>query len=122
VSGRRWYCYLIACRGGAIYTGIAVDVTARFAQHLAGTGARYTRANPPEQLLARFVCADRSVASRLEAAIKKLPAAAKAQLAGKSAAAVRKMLLAPASPRREGRSSRSPSRRPPRSALAYRER
>lgn len=90
---RRWYVYLIACRNGAIYTGIALDVAARYAQHLAGTGARYTRANPPERLLGRFACPDQSVASRVEAAIKKLPAAAKRELPGKSGRAVRKLLL-----------------------------
>jgi predicted GIY-YIG superfamily endonuclease len=46
-AAKRWYVYLIQCRSNAIYTGIALDVAARYAQHLAGTGARYTRANPP---------------------------------------------------------------------------
>ena len=90
--GTRWYVYLIVCRGGAIYCGIAVDVAARYAKHAAGTGARYTRANPPERLLAQFACKDRSVASRMEAGIKKLSAAAKAELAGLSTGAVRKLL------------------------------
>jgi len=58
----------------------------------AGTAARYTRANPPERLLAQFACKDRSVASRMEAGIKKLSAAAKAELAGLSTGAVRKLL------------------------------
>ena len=89
---RRWYVYLIECRSGAIYTGIAVDVAARYAQHAAGTGARYTRANPPERLLAQFPCRDRSIASRIEAAIKKLSAATKVELAGLSTTALRKLL------------------------------
>ena len=92
-AGQRWYVYLIVCRGGAIYTGIALDVAARYALHAAGTGARYTRANPPERLLAKFACKDQSVASRMEAAIKSLPAAAKMRLAGMTAAAARKALL-----------------------------
>jgi putative endonuclease len=92
-AAKRWYVYLIVCRNDAVYTGIARDVAARYAQHLAGTGARYTRANPPRRLLARFACANQSVAGRMEAAIKKLPAAAKRKLAGKSGAAVRKILL-----------------------------
>jgi putative endonuclease len=87
--------YLVLCRGNAIYTGIALDVTARYAQHLAGTGARYTRANPPRRLLARFACPSQSVASRLEAAIKKLSAAQKRKLVGTSSTAARKRLLGP---------------------------
>ena len=93
-AARRWYVYLIACRSGAVYTGIALDVAARYAQHVAGTGARYTRANPPVRLLGKFACPNQSVAGRMEAAIKKLPAAAKRKLVGLSGAAARKILLA----------------------------
>ncbi len=66
---------------------------ARYAQHLAGTGARYTRANPPRRLLARFACPNQSVAARLEAAIKNLRAVDKRSLVGKSGAKARKALL-----------------------------
>ena len=75
-----WFVYLLECRNGHVYTGIATDVEARYAAHLAGRGARYTRANPPLRLLAAFACADRSVASRAEAALKKLPSTAKRAL------------------------------------------
>ena len=75
-----WYVYLLECRGGSIYTGIATDVERRYAEHLAGKGARYTRARPPQRLLARFSCADRSAASRAEHAIKRLPASRKRAL------------------------------------------
>jgi putative endonuclease len=92
-AARRWYVYLILCRGNAIYTGIALDVAARYAQHLAGTGARYTRANPPFRLLAKFACPNQSVAAKVEAAIKSLPAAEKRKLVGKTGAAARKLLL-----------------------------
>ena len=92
-AGKYWYVYLVACRNGAIYTGIARDVAARLAQHAAGAGARYTRANPPRQLLARFRCANQSEASRLEAAIKRLRAPDKRRLVGKTGVAVRKALL-----------------------------
>ena len=92
-AAKPWHVYLILCRGNAIYTGIALDVTARYARHLAGTGARYTRANPPRRLLASFACTNQSVAGRLEAAIKKLPAAEKRKLVGRTGSAVRKLLL-----------------------------
>jgi putative endonuclease len=92
-AAKRWYVYLIECRNGAVYTGIARNVAARYAQHAAGTGARYTRANPPRRLLARFACPNQSVAGRMEAAIKRLSAAAKRELAGKSGPAVRRILF-----------------------------
>jgi len=67
-----WYVYLIECRDGSIYTGIAVDVAARYAAHLSGRGARYTRSHPPRRLLAVIEYADRSAASRAEYRIKRL--------------------------------------------------
>jgi putative endonuclease len=76
-----WFVYLIECRNGSIYTGIAIDVDARYAAHLAGKGARFTRANPPVRLLARIAYADRSEASRAEYAIKQLDAEKKRALA-----------------------------------------
>ncbi len=75
-----WYVYLIECRGGSIYTGIAVDVAARYAAHAAGKGARYTRSRPPERLLAVFAMADKSAALREEARIKRLTASEKRTL------------------------------------------
>ena len=92
-AAKRWYVYLILCRRGAIYTGIARNVAVRYAQHVAGTGARYTRANPPSRLLVKFACLNQSEASRMEAAIKKLAATNKRILAGKTGAAARKSLF-----------------------------
>ena len=92
-AAKRWYVYLILCRSNRIYTGIALDVATRYAQHLSGAGARYTRANPPRRLLTRFVCPNQSVASKLEAAIKRLSAAEKRKLVGITGAAARKLLL-----------------------------
>ena len=93
-ASKPWYVYLIACRNGAIYTGIARDVAARYAQHVAGSGARYTRANPPVRLLVKFRCANQSEASRMEAAIKQLDATDKRNLVGTSTRLARKTLLA----------------------------
>ncbi len=92
-AAKRWYVYLILCRNGTIYTGIARNVIVRYAHHIAGTGARYTRANPPRRLLLKFACLNQSEASRMEAAIKKLAATNKRKLVGKTAAAARKLLL-----------------------------
>lgn len=76
-----WFVYLVECRDGSIYTGIAVDVDKRYAEHVAGKGARYTRSHPPLRLLARFEHPDRSSALRAEHRIKQLPAGAKRALA-----------------------------------------
>ncbi|KRA19911.1 MULTISPECIES: GIY-YIG nuclease family protein [unclassified Lysobacter] len=67
-----WHVYLIECRDGSVYTGIAVDVDRRYAQHAAGKGARYTRSHPPLRLLNSFAYPDRSTALRAEYAIKQL--------------------------------------------------
>ena len=92
-AAKRWYVYLILCRNGAVYTGIARNVAVRYAQHVAGTGARYTRANPPRRLLVKFACLNQSEASRMESAIKKLVAINKRKLVRKTAAAARKCLF-----------------------------
>ncbi|ODS62839.1 MAG: nuclease [Arenimonas sp. SCN 70-307] len=76
-----WFVYLIECTDGSVYTGVAVDVARRYAQHAAGKGARYTRSHPPARLLASFPHPDRSSALKAEHAIKRLSAAEKRALA-----------------------------------------
>lgn len=68
-----WFLYLLECNNGAYYAGISNDVEARFATHVSGKGARYTRANPPIKILATKTYADRSAASVAEAQLKSLP-------------------------------------------------
>ena len=83
-----WFVYLIECVDGSIYTGIAVDVAARYAAHERGDGARYTRSHPPRRLLASFAHPDRSSALKAEHAIKQLsPAAKRALCAGQASSA-----------------------------------
>ena len=67
-----WCLYLIECKDGSIYTGIAVDAFARYAMHEQGKGAKYTRSHPPRRLLAVFDYPDRATASRAEYAMKRL--------------------------------------------------
>jgi len=64
----------IECRDGNIYTGITVDVAARYAAHARGKGARYTRSHPPRRLLATLAFPDRSAALKAEHQLKKIPA------------------------------------------------
>lgn len=72
-GGKTWRVYMIACRGGKIYTGTALDPEARFRAHREGKGAAFTRANPPVALLRSVAFKNRSEACRAEAALKKLP-------------------------------------------------
>ena len=74
---RTWFVYLIECADGSLYTGITVDVEARYAAHAAGKGARYTRSHPPVRLLASAAHPDRSSAARAEYRIKQLTPAEK---------------------------------------------
>lgn len=76
-----WYVYLLRCADGTLYAGITTDPRRRLAEHNAGTGARYTRARRPVTMVHIEPAADRAAASRREAAIKRLPRAAKLGLA-----------------------------------------
>lgn len=76
-----WYLYLIECVDGSIYTGITVDVDARYTAHLNGAGARYTRSHPPARLLGCETHADRSAAAKAENRIKQLSPAEKRRFA-----------------------------------------
>ncbi|QFX96045.1 GIY-YIG nuclease family protein [Acidithiobacillus thiooxidans] len=80
-ADRTWWLYLIECRGGGIYTGIALDVEKRYQQHVTGKGARYTRMNPPVRLLARRAYPDHRSAAQAERQIKQLAPLEKRQLA-----------------------------------------
>ncbi len=68
-----WCLYLLECNNGHYYAGITNNLASRFSAHLAGKGARYTRANPPTKILASKPYPDRSAASIAEAQLKSLP-------------------------------------------------
>ncbi|MCQ2091190.1 MAG: GIY-YIG nuclease family protein [Fibrobacter sp.] len=75
---------MLKCAGDRIYTGYAVDVEARYNQHVSGKGARFTKAFPPECILRTFELNSKEEALRLEARIKKLDRPRKELLAGMS--------------------------------------
>ena len=77
-----WNVYIVRCADQTLYTGIARDLCQRIAQHNAGKGAAYTRARRPVVLVHQEAAPDRGAALRREAAIKRLPVAAKRALAG----------------------------------------
>ena len=75
-----WILYLLECRRGdttVYYAGITNDLPRRLQAHRMGKGARFTRAQPPMAVVATRGYADRSSASKAEAALKKLPRARK---------------------------------------------
>ena len=69
------YCvYLLECRDGSYYCGIAADMGRRLEQHTAGTASKYTRGRRPVTVLVRTgYWYSRAMAQKLERAIKKLP-------------------------------------------------
>ena len=72
-----WHLYLLRCRDGSLYAGIATDVERRFHQHVAGKGAKYTRSHPPDCVLGSRAYPDRGSALRAEYALKRQPKARK---------------------------------------------
>jgi putative endonuclease len=67
-----WWLYLLACEDGRTYTGITIDVHARFAAHTNGKGAKFTRANRPVRVLGAQLFGSKSEALKAEAALKRL--------------------------------------------------
>jgi putative endonuclease len=83
-SDGRWSVYIVRCRHGSLYTGIAVDVKRRIGQHQdSGAGAKYLRGRAPLKLVGHWVVGDRSLALRVERRIKRLDRAAKERLLGR---------------------------------------
>ena len=75
-----WCVYLVRCKDGSLYTGIAKDVAARVARHNAGTGAKYTRSRLPVTLAYEKKMKNETAARKREAAIKRLTKAEKEAL------------------------------------------
>jgi putative endonuclease len=77
-----WYLYILECAGGRLYTGVTVDVEARYRAHSNGRGAKFTRSYPPSRVLLVQAYPDRSEALKAEHAVKKLSAENKRKLIG----------------------------------------
>ncbi|HWM88799.1 MAG TPA: GIY-YIG nuclease family protein [Kofleriaceae bacterium] len=69
-----WFVYLIRCRDGTLYTGVALDVDRRVAEHNAGRGGRYTRGRAPVRVVAASRALEKRAAYRLEWQLKQLRA------------------------------------------------
>lgn len=70
-----WGVYLVRCCDNTLYTGITNAVHRRLDQHngIRVGGAKYTAARRPVTLVYWEPCENRSVASKREYAIRKLP-------------------------------------------------
>jgi putative endonuclease len=76
-----WSVYLLRTRDGSLYTGIAMDVEKRFAEHVAGSrGAKALRGRGPLELVYRTEVGERGLTQGLEHRIKRLVKADKEQL------------------------------------------
>ena len=67
----KYYLYILKTVDNTLYCGIARDVLARFEEHKAGTGAKYTRSHKPEAIVYVDTFEDRASASKEEYRIKK---------------------------------------------------
>ena len=77
---KSWKLYILRCGDGSLYTGIAVDVQARFAAHCSGKGAKYTRGRGPLEVVYTEVCGTRSQALKRELEVKALSREEKCRL------------------------------------------
>jgi putative endonuclease len=69
----KYYVYVIECADKSLYTGIAIDVARRVAEHnTSAKGAKYTFARRPVKLRYSKEYKNRSLASREEFRVKKL--------------------------------------------------
>ena len=82
-----WTVYILKCSDGTLYTGITTDPERRLAEHNSpDKGAKYTRSRQPVELVYKKQAANRSEASKMEYAIKKMDRKNKEVLIGEGGA------------------------------------
>ncbi len=64
--------YILRCKDGSLYTGIAKNLEKRLEMHRDGTGSKYVRAKMPFELVYTEKWEDRSSATKREMKIKKM--------------------------------------------------
>jgi putative endonuclease len=79
-GGKDWTVYILRCRDGSLYTGIAKDILGRVKLHNEGRGAAYTRTRLPVKLLYQEDNMTQSEALVREAEIKRLPRSKKEEI------------------------------------------
>ncbi len=78
-----YYIYMLRCEDDSIYTGITTDVERRMREHFekGEKCAKYTSSHTPKMLERVWKTSTKSLASKLEYHIKKLPKLKKERLA-----------------------------------------
>ncbi|MFP3854522.1 MAG: GIY-YIG nuclease family protein [Anaerolineales bacterium] len=66
-----YYCYILECSDGTLYTGWTTDPARRLREHNAGRGAQYTRCRTPNELVYVEEFASRRRAMQREIQIKR---------------------------------------------------
>ena len=69
---KKYYVYMLLIENGALYCGYTDNVEKRFAAHLCGKGAKYTRANKPLKVVYKNEFNTKSEAMKEEKRIKSL--------------------------------------------------
>ncbi len=65
-----WFCYMVRCKDGSFYVGIANDVAERIKRHNWGVGPSYTAKRRPVELIWYECCGDSEAARRREKEVK----------------------------------------------------
>ena len=75
-----YYCYIVCCSDGTLYTGITNNLERRIAAHNKGTGAAYTASRRPVELVYSESVGTKGDALRRELQIKAMTRSQKLEL------------------------------------------
>ena len=75
-----YWVYMLSCRDGSLYTGIAKELEKRLKEHTEGRGSKYMRSRLPFQLVFKERMETHSLALKREAEIKSWSASKKRDL------------------------------------------
>ncbi|HEV2313736.1 MAG TPA: GIY-YIG nuclease family protein [Candidatus Acidoferrales bacterium] len=79
---RDWFCYMVQCKDGSLYVGIASDVSERVKRHNWGVGPTFTAKRRPVKLIWNECCGSAQTARQREKEIKGWSRSRKLALAG----------------------------------------
>jgi len=84
IKNNSWYVYFMRCNDNSLYAGITTDILRRLHQHNnTKSGAKYTRARRPVELVYSEQVTDKSAAAKREYQLKALSKSKKEQLISK---------------------------------------
>ena len=80
IYDKPWSVYIAQCADKTLYSGVALDVTARIHEHNHTNKCRYTRCRKPVRAVYKEECPDYSSALKREIALKRLDRKEKLEL------------------------------------------